>query len=162
MRLAAAAAVLLLCASIAAAAPEKPKLDLPAFFTGRTHAENILKIAFHRAVPLRVDTVGKVEGKQFVLVDTVHEGDKPARIRKWVTREVGPGHYRGTLSDATSPVDIVVSGDRAVVQYVMKGGLRVRQQMNLLADGKTIANHVVVKKFGMRFATVEGKIRKLD
>jgi hypothetical protein len=55
-----------------------------------------------------------------------------------------------------------VSGDRAVVQYVMKGGLRVRQQMNLLADGKTIANHVVVKKFGMRFATVEGKIRKLD
>jgi hypothetical protein len=162
VRLAAAAAVLLLCAGIAAAAPEKPKLDLPAFFTGRTHAENVLKIAFHRAVPLRVDTVGKVEGKQFVLVDTVHEGDKPARIRKWVTREVSPGHYRGTLSDATSPVDIVVSGDRAVVQYVMKGGLRVRQQMNLLADGKTIANHVVVKKFGMRFATVEGKIRKLD
>jgi hypothetical protein len=34
--------------------------------------------------------------------------------------------------------------------------------MKLLADGKTVSNHVVVKKFGLKFATVDGRIRKLD
>jgi hypothetical protein len=92
----------------------------------------------------------------------VHEGDKPARTRKWIMRQSGPGHFTGSLSDATGPVDIVVSGNSAVVQYVMKGGLKVRQQMDLIGDGRTLANHVVVRKFGLKFATVEGKIRKLD
>jgi hypothetical protein len=162
VRLAAAAAVALLSASGSAAAPD-PKLDLTAFFTGRSHAENVLKIAFHRAAPLIVDSIGgKGDRGDFVLIDTVHEGDKPVRTRKWIMRQVAPGHYTGSLSDATGPVDIVVSGNSAIVQYVMKGGLRFRQQMDLLGDGKTLANHVIVKKFGLKFATVEGKIRKLD
>jgi hypothetical protein len=146
---------------MAAAAPD-PRLDLTAFFTGHTHAENVLKIAFHRATPLIVDSVGgKGDRGDFVLIDTIHEGDKPVRTRKWIMREATPGHYTGSLSDATGPVDIVVAGNSAVVQYVMKGGLKVRQEMVLQGDGKTLANHVVVKKLGLRFATVEGKIRKV-
>jgi len=162
MRVAAAAGVLLLSMSSALAAPD-PRLDLTAFFTGKTHAENELRIVFHGPAPLIVDSVGgKGDRGDFVLIDTVHEGDKPVRTRKWVMREVSPGHYTGALSDATGPVDIVVSGNSAVIQYVMKGNLKVRQQMDLLGDGKTLANHVVVKKFGLKFASVEGKIRKLD
>jgi hypothetical protein len=158
----ATAAALLLCASSTAAAPD-PKLDLTAFFTGHTRAENVLKIAFRRATPLLVQSVGgKGDKGDFVLIDTVHEGDKPARTRKWIMRQSGPGHFTGSLSDATGPVDIVVSGNSAVVQYVMKGGLKVRQQMDLIGDSRTLANHVVVRKFGLKFATVEGKIRKLD
>ncbi len=137
-------------------------LDLTAFFTGRTHADNLLSIAFHRTVPLIVDSVGHREGGEFVLVDTVHEGDKPVRIRKWVTHEVSPGHYSGTLTDATGPVDIVISGHVAIIRYVMKGGLAIEQIMELQAGGKTLANHVVARKFGIRFAKVEGTIRKLD
>ena len=162
MKFAPAAGVLLLSRSSALAAPD-PRLDLTAFFTGKTHAENVLKIAFHGPAPLIVDSVGgKGDRGDFVLIDTVHEGDKPVRTRKWVMREVSPGHYTGALSDATGPVDIVVSGNSAVIQYVMKGNLKVRQQMDLLGDGKTLANHVVVKKFGLKFASVDGKIRKLD
>lgn len=162
MKFAPAAGVLLLSMSSALAAPD-PRLDLTAFFTGKTHAENVLKIAFHGPAPLIVDSVGgKGDRGDFVLIDTVHEGDKPVRTRKWVMREVSPGHYTGALSDATGPVDIVVSGNSAVIQYVMKGNLKVRQQMDLLGDGKTLANHVVVKKFGLKFASVDGKIRKLD
>lgn len=162
MKVAAAAGLLLISMSSALAAPD-PRLDLTAFFTGHSHADNVLKIAFHRPTPLIVDSVGgKGDRGDFVLIDTVHEGDKPVRTRKWVMRQAAPGHFIGSLSDATGPVDIVVSGNTAVVQYVMKGGLRVRQQMDLLADGKTMANQVVVKKFGLKFASVEGKIRKLD
>ena len=137
-------------------------LDLTAFFAGRTHADNKLKIAFTATVPLIVDSVGRMEGKEFVLVDTVHEGDKPVRMRKWVTHEVAPGHYAGTLSDATGPVDIVVSGDRATIGYVMKGGLNIEQVMQLQPGGRTLSNHVVARKFGLKFAHVDGTIRKLD
>lgn len=162
MRLSALALIAAVSCTSAAAAPD-PKLDLTAFFTGKTHAENVLKIAFRHAVPLRVDSIGgKGDKGDFVLIDTVHEGDKPARTRKWIMREVAPGRYTGSLSDATSPVNIAVVGNTALVQYVMKGGLRVSQRMELVGDGKTLTNRVVVRKLGMKFASVEGKIRKVD
>jgi hypothetical protein len=162
VRTLAAALTVVLGSSVASAAPA-PRLDLTAFFAGKTHAENVLKVALHRPVPLIVDSVGgKGDKGDFVLIETIHEGDKPARTRKWVMREAGAGHYTGALTDATSPVDIAVSGDRATIQYVMKGGLKVRQEMRLQGSGRTLSNHVVVRKFGLKFASVDGTIRKLD
>jgi hypothetical protein len=137
-------------------------LDLTAFFTGRTHAENQLKIVFSSPVPLIVDSVGRIEGKEFVLIDTVHEGDKPVRTRKWVTHEVAPGHFAGTLSDATGPVDILVRGNTATIRYTMNGGLRIEQVMELQPDGRTLTNHVVARRFGLKFAHVDGTVRKVD
>ena len=160
MRLVAAIAIFLTVG--AAAAPERPRLDLTEFFAGRTHADNDLKIVFHRTSKLIVDSVGRREGKNFVLVDTVHEGDKPVRTRKWVTNEVAPGHFTGTLTDATGPVDIVVNGDTATIRYVMQGGLNVVEQMQLHPDGRTLSNHVEAHRFGLQFAHVDGTIRKLD
>ena len=139
-----------------------PKLDMTDFFSGRTHAENVLKIAMKRPEKLIVDSVGKKEGETFVLIDRVREGDKPVRTRKWVMKPAGPNRYTGTLSDATSPVEVRVNGNRATIQYVMKGGLKVRQEMELQADGRTLTNRVQVRKFGLKFASVEGKIRKVD
>ena len=132
------------------------------FFSGRTHAENVLKVAMKRSEKLIVDSVGRKEGDSFVLIDRVREGDKPVRTRKWVMKPAGPNRYTGTLSDATGPVDVRVNGNRATIQYVMKGGLRVRQEMELHADGRTLSNRVQVRKFGLKFASVEGKIRKVD
>jgi hypothetical protein len=137
-------------------------LDLTAFFTGRTHAENVLRIVFHRATPLIVDSVGHREGDALVIVDTVHEGNKPVRTRKWVMRPVGPNHFTGTLSDAIGPVDTVVNGNSATISYTMRdGGLKVVQQVRLQRDG-TLSNHVIARKFGLKFARVDGTIRKLD
>ena len=154
------AGFLLFLALAAPAAP--PQLDITAFFTGRTHADNDLKVVLHRSTRLIVDSVGRAEGKQFVLVDTVHEGDKPMRTRKWVMQQVGPGRFTGTLTDATGPVDIEVNGPTATVRYRMKGGLDILQTMTLQGDGRTLANHVVAKKFGLTFARVDGTVRKLD
>ena len=150
-------------AAILAAAPPAPVLDMTAFFTGRTHAENVLKAAFNRPARLIVDSVGgRGDRGDFVLIDTVQEEGKPARTRKWIMRPAGPNRYTGTLSDAVGPVDIIVAGREATIRYTMKGGLKVVQQIELLGDGRTLANHVVVRKFGLKFASVEGKIRKLD
>jgi hypothetical protein len=162
VRLAVAAAMVLL-ASTASAAGETAKLDLTTFFNGRSHADNVLKIVFHGPTKLIVDSIGgKGDRGDFVLVDTVHEGDKPVRTRKWVMQPAGPNHFTGSLSDAVGPVDIVVNGDSATIRYTMKGGLSVVQQMQLQADGRTLSNHVDARKFGLRFASVDGTVRKLD
>jgi hypothetical protein len=139
-------------------------LNLTAFFTGRTHADNVLKVVFHHSTRLIVDSVGgKGDRGDFVLIDTVHEGNKPARTRKWIMRPDGPNHYTGSLSDAAGPVDIAVAGATATIRYVMKDGhLSVVQKLELQPDGRTLSNHVVAKKFGLKFAHVDGIIRKAD
>jgi hypothetical protein len=157
-------AALLGAAAAASAAPDPPKLDMVAFFTGRTHADNIIKIALHSPHKLIVDSVGghNKEG-EFVLIDTVHEEGKPVRTRTWVMHPVGPGHFTGSLSDAVGPVDVVVRGDSATINYLMRDGrLKIAQQIQLQGDGKSLSNHVVAKKFGLTFAHVDGTIRKLD
>ena len=162
MRLAAAA--LLALSATASAAPEKPKLDMMAFFTGKTHADNVIKIALHAPHKLIVDSIGgrNKEG-EFVLIETVREEGKPERKRSWVMHPVGPDHFSGVLTDAVGPVDIVVSGSSATIRYTMKErNLKVVQQLQLQADGKSLANHVVARKFGLIFAKVDGTVRKLD
>jgi hypothetical protein len=157
-------AALLGAAAAASAAPDPPKLDMVAFFTRRTHADNIIKIALHSPHKLIVDSVGghNKEG-EFVLIDTVHEEGKPVRTRTWVMHPVGPDHFTGSLSDAVGPVDVVVRGDSATINYLMRDGrLKIAQQIQLQGDGKSLSNHVVAKKFGLTFAHVDGTIRKLD
>jgi len=159
VKLSATAFAILLSGAAPAASPQ---LDMVGFFTGRTHSGNVLKIVFHKSSSLVVDSVGRMDGKQFVLVDTVHEEGKTARIRKWVMRPSGPGRFTGTLSDAEGPVAISISGSTATIRYVMNGGLNVDQRLQLLPDGRTMSNHTVVRKFGLKFGSVDGKIRKLD
>jgi hypothetical protein len=148
---------------IAAPAVAAPKLDMLAFFTGKTRADNVMKIAFKRSSRLLVESFGgKGDRGDFVLIDTVHEEGQPVRQRKWVMKPVGPDHYTGALSDAVGPVDVTVNGDTAMVRYTMKGGLKVEQKMQLRPDGKTLTNTVNVRKFGLKFARIDGTIRKLD
>jgi hypothetical protein len=157
-----AATALIGFAAAAAAAP--PKLDMTSFFAGKSHSENVIKIAFHAPHKLVVDSVGgrNKEG-DFVLVDTVREEGKPVRTRTWVMRRLNDGHFTGFLSDAKGPVDAIVSGDTATIRYTMKdGNLKIVEQIQAQGDGKTLANHAVAKKFGIAFAHVDGTIRKLD
>lgn len=133
------------------------------FFTGKTRGENVIRIALHSPHKLIVDSVGgrNKEG-EFVLIDDVQEEGKPARKRTWVMRPISADHFTGSLTDASGPVDVVVNGGGATIRYVMKdGGLKIEQQLQLQHDG-TLSNHVIAKKFGMKFAQADGTIRKLD
>ena len=158
------AAAALLLAAASPSAPDPPKLDMTAFFTGKSHADNVISIVFHSSHKLIVDSVGghNKEG-EFVLVDTVREEGKPVRTRTWVMHPVGPDHFSGVLSDATGPVEVVVHANSAMISYVMKDGhLKILQHLQLGSDGKSLSNRVIAKKFGLTFAHVEGTIHKLD
>ena len=161
MKIAAAA---LLLAAAAPSAPDPPKLDMTAFFSGKSHADNVISIVFHSPHKLIVDSVGGRNKKgEFVLIDTVREEGKPVRTRTWVMHPVGPDHFTGVLSDAIGPVDVTVHGDSALISYLMKDGhLKILQRLQVQQDGKTLSNHVIAKKFGLTFAHVEGTIHKLD
>src|SRR4051794_7853536 len=139
-------------------------LDMTGFFAGKSHAENVIKIALHAPHKLIVDSVGgrNKEG-EFVLIDTVREEGKPERTRTWMMRQVSPDHFTGVLSDADGPVDVILRGDSATISCMMKDGhLKIVQQVELQGDGKTLSNHVIAKKFGLTFAHVDGTIHKLD
>ncbi len=156
MRLGSVLAIAVLSTVSVAATPPPPKLDMITFFTGRTHGENLLNQPFVGPTQLIVDSIGRMDGKEFVLIDTVHEGKKPVRTRKWVMRADGPNHYNGTLTDATGPVDIAVSGNAAVIRYTMKGGLKLQQVLELQPGGRLLKSSVIARKFGMRFAQRHG------
>ena len=161
MKLVAAALIL---AAGPAAAPDPPKLDMTGFFAGKSHADNIIRVALHSPHRLIVDSIGghNKEG-EFVLIDTVREEGKPVRTRTWVMHPAGPDHLSGVLSDAVGPVDVVVRGDSATISYTMKEGhLKILQQLQLQGNSKTLSNHVIAKKFGLAFAHVDGTIHKLD
>ena len=145
-------------------ATDAPKLDMTGFFAGKSHADNVIRVALHSPHKLIVDSVGgrNKEG-EFVLIDTVREEGKPVRTRTWVMRPAGANHFTGALSDAIGPVDVVAKGDSATISYTMKDGhLKISEQIQLETDGKTLSNHVFAKKFGMTFAHVDGTIRKVD
>ena len=155
------AAALLLTGLAATAAGAEP-LDMIAFFSGKTHADNVISIALHHPHKLIVDSIGgrNKEG-EFVLIDTIQEEGKSTRKRVWVMHPAGPNHFTGSLSDASGPVDVAVSGDTATIRYTMKdGGLKIVQQLRL--QGGALANHAIARKFGIKFATVDGVIRKAD
>ena len=139
------------------------ELDMLVFFSGHTHADNVIRIVLHGPHKLIVDSVGgrNKEG-QFVLIDTVQEEGKPTRKRTWVMHPDGPNRFTGSLSDANGPVDVTVAGNSATIRYVMKeGGLKVEQDLQLRSDG-TLSNRATAKKFGVKFAQVDGTIRRSD
>ena len=161
MKLLAVAATLALAAASPAAAADA-KLDLIDFFTGRTHAESQIKVAFRKPVRHVTDTVGrKAANGELVLVDTIKEEGKPMKTRRWTMRPAGPNRFTGSMSEAVGPVSVTVDGTKATIRYRMKGGISIEQSLTM-RDAKTLSNHVAAKKLGVRLGRLDGVIRKMD
>ena len=59
-------------------------------------------------------------------------------------------------------VDVIVSGNSATIRYIMRdGNMKIEQRLALQPNG-TLTNTVLARKFGLKFATVQGTIRKQD
>lgn len=163
--LGALAAVALVATAPAAAsesAPGKGKLDLPAFFTGKTHAEGEIKVGFKKPVRHITDTVGRRGSSgELILTDHIREDGKPPKTRRWVMRRSGPDSFTGTMTEAAGPVRIEVDGRQATIRYKMKGGISINQLLTM-RDERTLVNHVAAKKLGVRLGRLDGIIRKVD
>jgi hypothetical protein len=154
-------ALLTLTACTSVQLPAGPALlDPIAFFAGVTNGEGTLDTLIARPVPVTVSSLGFPEHGGLKLTQRIREGDKPERTRTWTMRRNGPTSYTGTLTDAEGPVAIIVTGPRATIDYRTPSGLRIRQQLALQPDGRTILNRLEAFKFGLRVATLDETIRR--
>ena len=133
------------------------------FFAGPTAGEGALKIVFKDAESIRVQGSGTVAPDGTLILDqTVWRGTRRPQKRQWRMRQIGPGRYSGTLSDATDRVRGEAKGNRLFLTYPMKGGVTAEQWIYLQPDGRTALNRMRITKLGMTVARLDETIRKLD
>lgn len=150
------------CAHAPVAVPAAaPRFSAQAFFAGRTHGDGVLKIVMQPRQRVVVDGSGRVEADGTLVLDqTVTRAGKPPERRQWRIREMVPGRYAGTLSDAAGPIAGEVTGNRLHLHFRMAAGLTADQWLDLSADGQSAANRMVVTKFGVAVARLDETIRR--
>lgn len=162
MRLAVHLVPILLAVSVitlAAAAPPAPFQPLR-FFEGRTEGEGRLSIAMRAPALVQVHGRGAFDRDgTLILRQIVDRPGKPSTRRTWRLREVTPGRYSGTLSDATGPVSGEMAGQRLHLAYRMKGGLRAEQWLTSNTDGSA-RNTMTIRLRGIVVARLDEHIRK--
>ena len=153
-------------AILAVFASGKAPADIPSdplrFFDGATESLGTLKVLMRKAVATR--SVGQGEIKpdgSLALVQRVEGEGRPLHIRRWLIRRVAPGHFVGTMSDATGPVTIDQVGDRYRFRFDMSGSMSVEEWLTPLPDGKSAISNMTVRKFGFAVANSQGTIRKI-
>ena len=140
-----------------------PTFDPLAFFTGESRGEGSLKVMAKPRVTIRVESHGRPDGNGGLILDqTIHQGDKPPRQRQWVLRPTSPTTMRGTISGNPGPVNGRMDGNRLLLTYAMKGGLKVQQVLTMQPGGRSLLNRMTVRKFGLPVARVEEVITKVD
>ena len=132
------------------------------FFRGRTHGDGTLKILLQSPKRTSVDSIGRVESDgTLTLSQRISEQGKPSRSRIWRLRQIAPGKFTGTLSDASGPVTVDMIGGRARIRYTDKDHLKFEQWLTP-QGAKSVANRLTVKRFGITVARLDETIRKLD
>ena len=157
--------LLALTACTAAAPPEAgqpgPAFDPVAFFTGPTRGDGKLDQILKDVRTVEVDSIGRPErdGSLTLIQRIAMQGDPP-RTRVWKLRQVAPGRYAGSLTDANGPVETLAIGRAIRIRYPMRGGLQVEQWLTALPGGRALDNRMTVTKWGMRVATLRERIEK--
>ena len=151
-------------AGISAATPAAaPTLDPLSFFSGTLRGEGTLKVLTRPTVPVRVDSQGRPDGKGGLILDqTIREGSKPPRQRRWLLRPTSATTLSGTISDNPGKVNGRLDGNRMMLKYTMKNGLKMDQVLTLRPDGRSLDNRMTIRKFGVTVAHVNEVITKLD
>ena len=155
-------AVIALALALAAAAPaQAPAFDPVAFFTGATQGRGELRELLGKPKKTSTQSVGRVDKDGWLVLDqkVAVEGD-PLRQRRWRLKQTRPGHYEGTLSDAKGPVEAEVRGRTVRIRYVMKGNIKVEQELTPLPGGRAVINRGTFRKFGMKVALMKEQIDK--
>lgn len=151
-------------ALLLASSPVRPATltDPLRFFAGRTETDGTVKVLFKK--PFRSHSLG--EGRidpdgTLVLVQQVKDDGQPVKERRWRIRQVAPGRFSGTMSEAIGPVTVEQVDGRYHFLFKMKGNMSAEQWVTPLASGTAAVNRLTVRKLGLTVATSEGTIRKL-
>jgi hypothetical protein len=151
-----------LSALVVVATSAQAEFNPVAFFRGRTHGEGNLKIIFQSAKMMSVDSEGTAEKDgSLLLKQVIHEPAKPPRIRYWRMRQTGAHSFAGTLTDASGPVRVEVTGDHVRIRYTATNNLDFDQLLTPVSATE-VRNVMKVKRFGFTVAHYNEVIRKVD
>ena len=152
------AAVMLLPASAGAVSIRQPLR----FFEGRTEMVSVVRVMLKK--PYRSRTLGSgriLPDGSLTLVQQVYDEGKPPTLRRWSVRQVAPGRYVGTMTEAAGPVSVSEVGGRYRFKFRMKGNLAIEQWVTPLPGGTSARTDLTVRKLGMRVATSTGTISRV-
>lgn len=156
-------AMVVALASATATASAERTVEPLRFFEGTTESFSTVNVIMRK--PYRSRTVGRGRIDQngaLILVQRVEDEGKAPFERRWLIRQVGPNRFVGTMSEAAGPVAVTQANGRYHFHLKTKGGLSVDQFVTPLPDGKSARTQSTIKKLGIRVATSQGTIRKVD
>lgn len=149
---------------LVAPAQASERLDLPAFFEGRTHGSGkFVSPLFGTERTIAVDTVGKVDGDTLVLTEYVRYGDGQRETAIWRFERAGDGRYDGRRSRVAGVVPVRTGSDGAVrMGYVAEvngpdgAAMKLRFEDTLRqTDPRTVVNTARVTYAGIEVGSVE-------
>ena len=165
MKLSHLAAVPVAFLAVAALSPTtgaERKLDALRFFEGRTESISTIKLVMKK--PYKSRSIGRGEIKpdgSLQLVQRVEDEGQPPHDRRWHIREVGPGRFTGTMSEAKGPVTIDEINGKYRFRFKMKGNVSVEQWVTPHPSGRSASSKVTIRKMGITVGQSDGTIKKI-
>ncbi len=136
---------------------------LEQFFVGTTEGSGTVRIMMSGSHGMRDRSRGRIDAQGALLLEQiVEEEGKPARRRSWRLERSASGRITGSTSDARGPVTGEITGNRLHLRYRLNEGPSVEQWITLQPGGRTATNRMNFHRFGLRVATVESVIRKVN
>jgi len=147
----------------AAQAPAPPGSALEQFFVGTTEGQGSVNVILSGRHAVRDRTRGRRAPDGALILDQiVEEEGRPARRRTWRLARAGGSRVTGTISDARGAVTGEFTGNTLRLRYRMAEGPNVDQRITVAPNGRTATNRMTFRRFGLRVATVETVIRKIE
>lgn len=140
---------------------QAPDAGMEHFFVGRTQGASTARVVLSGSHRVTDRGRGWMEGRTLVLEQVVQEEGKPARTRTWRLTRAG-NTINGTISDARGPVTGEIEGNVVHLRYTSAEGPAVEQWIAFHPNGRTAANRMVFRRFGMQVATLQGFIQRVD
>lgn len=139
------------------------KFDALRFFEGKTDSVATIKLMMKRPYKSRGIGNGEIQPDgSLLLVQRIEDEGKAPHDRRWHIREVAPGQFTGTMSEAKGPVTVDEVEGRYRFRFKMKGNVSVEQWITPLPGGKSAKSKVTIRKMGITVGQSEGTITKLS
>lgn len=158
------AAVAMLALALPTSAGAADKIADPlSFFEGKTETLSTVKVVMKKSFKSRSIGRGKLLGDRSLdLVQRVEDEGKPPHERRWKIRQVGPGRFAGTMSEAVGPVTIEETPKGYRFRFKLKDNMTVEQWLTPVAGGSSARSKVTVRRFGIPVFRSDGVIRKIS
>lgn len=143
-------------------AANRPTFDPVAYFTGHTTSSGVLETRGGKPKErVMTETSGRREGNVLVLEQDLHFSTRPTQHRSWRIRKLDEHRYEATANDMIGVARGEAYGNVFHWSFTLSlspgnplANVRMSQWMYLQPDGRTMANHSTIRKFGFVAAQV--------